>query len=156
MLLDDYATMPSRMQSTARKLASGFEHELTYCSETGMLRGGSQLHATLRCVALLAKEGAEEVEELNSLIRIQSERVRNSTLDLLWSRVANKKMFCPVREHRVVSLASALLYFVYSGLDNMKGGGACHMQSTCQAMNFIRRQAQASFLDVQPSKLLIC
>jgi hypothetical protein len=81
------------------KLRAFCESELQQIKSSGKLDPGGFLHAALRSLALLFKVDVQQIESINSLIRLLSTRCRSITLELLWARITIKKTIVPDSVH---------------------------------------------------------
>ena len=100
-MLDMEREQRTSLEPNTAKLLNLCRSNVEYAARTGMLENMSKLHAWLRLFALISKAGSDEVEEFNSLVKLQSERCRGITLDLLHARTSLKKLSCPIREYKV-------------------------------------------------------
>ena len=89
------------MEVNTKKTRALCFDELVDCAKTGKLRPSGRLHGILRAIALLLKDNTQPIEELNSLIKIASDRSPKISLDLLWARVLLKKLICPLRSYKL-------------------------------------------------------
>lgn len=85
------ATDESLLEVNTSKILAACRSDFEEAASTGKIRGDGLLHAVLRLISLVVKGETLAIEELNSIIKIQSERCRRISLELLISRVMLKK-----------------------------------------------------------------
>ena len=82
-----------KLDDTARKVALLCGNELHFVSTTGLLNTSGRLRAILLSAGLLLRTDIQELESLNSMLKIAMQRANTTTisLELLSSRVCIRK-----------------------------------------------------------------
>jgi hypothetical protein len=88
------------MDINIQKIRNLCGDELAVAASTGKVNPAGKLHSILRTLSIVTLLDTQAVEELNSLISVQSRRCRNMSNELLSARVCAKKTLCPSRDLR--------------------------------------------------------
>lgn len=83
------STDSSQLEVNTRKLLKRFQDDFQEAAKTGLC--GEKLFATLRAAASLLRGDVQEIESLNSLVKLQCRRCPNLSLELLSARICIKK-----------------------------------------------------------------
>ena len=130
---------PALLESTTRKIRSACFLELEVVAVNGCMRVDGRLRASLLLAASLIKLDIQELEGLNSMVKVAVARSQNNriTLDLLTSRVCTRKLVAlhtagATKYKAIVPAAAALARsaFLYHGqhreiLDDVTRWEAC-------------------------------